>query len=132
MRAKVVALVGVFLASCVASPPPSKTVVEKGVPIRLSAAQTAAVYDGVKVALKDPDSARFGGAFGARSSSGLVSVCGMVNARNSFGGYVGNTGFYGVLIEGSNGRAVFTLMKLADTEVNASVVLTMCRDTGVY
>ncbi len=36
--------------------------------------------------LKDPDSVRFGTLFQGRGMSGKVTVCGEVNAKNSFGG----------------------------------------------
>lgn len=50
----------------------------------------------VTAQLKDPDSAKFGDAFvvvtPAKESPGLedVAVCGLVNAKNGFGGYTGD------------------------------------------
>lgn len=44
----------------------------------------------VTAALKDPESARFGEKFWAIvGSNGRRSICGYVNAKNSFGGYTG-------------------------------------------
>lgn len=40
----------------------------------------------VRAALKDPDSAKFSN---VRVKEGTAFVCGQVNAKNSFGGYVG-------------------------------------------
>lgn len=43
----------------------------------------------VKEGLKDPESARFQGEYLARDRSGDLELCGEVDAKNSFGGYVG-------------------------------------------
>jgi hypothetical protein len=50
---------------------------------------------GLRKGLKDPDSAKFGFMNAARADSGLIAVCGWMNAKNSFGGYVGEQPFYG-------------------------------------
>lgn len=39
--------------------------------------------------LKDPDSASFGEIYALDGSNGVRSICGYVNAKNSFGGYTG-------------------------------------------
>lgn len=55
--------------------------------------------------LKDPDSARFGEIWALNGTNGHRTVCGYINARNSFGGYTGNKVFTtatgDALIEGS-------------------------------
>lgn len=43
----------------------------------------------VRQALKDPDSARFEGATNIIGEGDAMVACGLVNAKNSFGGYVG-------------------------------------------
>ncbi|MGD0563091.1 MAG: hypothetical protein ABSA66_08370 [Roseiarcus sp.] len=40
--------------------------------------------------LRDPDSAQFSGMRSARLPNGEVAVCGIVNAKNGFGGYGGD------------------------------------------
>ncbi len=67
-------------------------------PVTLTGQQTQAVERGVKVVLKDPDSARFGPMKAGVNSAGKVFVCGYVNARNSFGGYTGMTPFSGEFV----------------------------------
>lgn len=121
----------VALGGCVAVPPPADTRVEMGVPYRLSSIQVAAVHNGVKAGLKDPFSAVFGRLAASKTSAGLIHVCGIVNSKNSFGGYVGDTAYYGLLIEGANGRRVFSLMGLAENNNQVMVITTMCRETGV-
>lgn len=50
----------------------------------------ADVEDQVRAVLKDPDSAKFGTI--SMDDSGKVA-CGLVNSKNSFGGYVGDQSF---------------------------------------
>ena len=63
--------------------------------IKLSSSQFASVKKAVSAGMKDPDSARFGNyvAFRATEQNGTVFdvVCGYVNGKNSYGGYVGMT-----------------------------------------
>jgi hypothetical protein len=68
---------------------------ERATPVELSTAQLETVQESVRNDLKDPDSARFGGTVAGTSSQGKVTVCGWVNAKNSYGGYAGKQPFYG-------------------------------------
>ncbi|MFI8480655.1 hypothetical protein ACIGCM_08805 [Pseudomonas sp. NPDC078700] len=43
--------------------------------------------------LKDPESARFGEIWAMQGTNGKRSVCGYVNAKNSYGGYTGQKMF---------------------------------------
>ena len=55
-------------------------------------AQAEKAKDAVRHGLKDPDSAQFRDLYevpSMRDDSGSRAVCGEVNARNSYGGYVG-------------------------------------------
>ncbi|KXJ63090.1 hypothetical protein AXY46_03485 [Achromobacter xylosoxidans] len=48
----------------------------------------------VKSSLKDPDSAKFYGIYAAQKpGQPQASICGFVNAKNGYGGYVGKTMF---------------------------------------
>jgi len=54
------------------------------------------VKTSVAAALKDPESARFGLTAATREKDGrLFIVCGLVNAKNSYGGYTGMKPFIG-------------------------------------
>lgn len=55
-----------------------------------SAALVAAAQEAVRLELRDPDSAQFSD---LRAYPERRAVCGQVNARNGFGGYVGRTLF---------------------------------------
>jgi hypothetical protein len=66
-------------------------------PVALTTAQVAIVHKGVRATLKDPDSARFGGIAAGANNVGTIHVCGLVNAKNSYGGYNGMTTYSGEL-----------------------------------
>ena len=57
------------------------------------------VESGVKAKFNDPDSARFSDLRIIRAQDG-VHVCGLVNAKNGFGGYGQPALFYGVISDG--------------------------------
>lgn len=80
----------------------------------LTAAQQNAVESTVRQSLKDPESARFSNITAGRSADGFT-VCGQVNAKNSYGGYTGPARFYGTL-SGDN----FRLVQLDDTNAGGS------------
>lgn len=73
-----------------------------GAPISLTTVQRNAVRATVTGMLKDPESARFGSIQGARNNEGVTYVCGLVNARNSFGGNSGMLPFTGYFESGSS------------------------------
>jgi hypothetical protein len=62
-----------------------------------------AVQDSIKATLKDPDSAQFQNIRIADYDGGKV-VCGEINAKNSYGGYVGYKSF----VAGISGSTIFS------------------------
>lgn len=98
MKTKIVAL-ALALGACA-------TV--EATPVALTPAHEQAVKAGIASRLKDPESAKFGPTMVAARSkeTGTVRVCGTVNARNSYGGYGGETRFVADLVE-LNGTPVF-------------------------
>ena len=117
----------IVVAACtvpkrVATPPP------KGVmaPVTLSAAQIEAIRQGVGVRLKDPESARLGRLSAGmlpkegnlREESGIIAVCGFVNAKNSYDGYVGQMPFSGFLT-GAGDVHIFALSGIATRDTEA-------------
>lgn len=89
--------------------------------------QRAAVEQGVRKGLKDPESARFGDMFATRDAQGVVTVCGYVNAKNSFGGYGGMKPFVGVL--GPVGS--FGLAGVGGSDGDTYGVVTACKRAGI-
>lgn len=116
-----------ILSGCAA---PGRVVAEPGTPYHLSAADIVAVQKGVRERLKDPESSRFGGMGASKRRDGLIYVCGVVNARNSFGGYTGSQPFIGLLQ--SDGIATrFGVFGIGGTDIETSAVLGECRDAGI-
>lgn len=72
-------------------------------PVDLPPAAESVVEDSVREKLRDPESAQFSSMRAFKGDGRLIGVCGLVNAKNGFGGYVGETPFftwYGVTPEG--------------------------------
>lgn len=65
--------------------------------VELSKDQVEEIKNRIKSRLRDPESAQFGDSiYGTRlanSSGDPDAFCGSVNAKNAYGGYVGNTNF---------------------------------------
>lgn len=75
-----------------ADPPTPKT------PTALSDPDKAAIRRDVRKTLKDPESAKFGPMTAKKDAKGIVYVCGLVNAKNSYGGYTGMQHYMGILL----------------------------------
>jgi hypothetical protein len=75
---------------------------EKAPPITLTDAQISMVKEAVADRLRDPESARFGRikASGNPSAS-TIFVCGIVNAKNGYGGYAGRSPFATLINDGN-------------------------------
>lgn len=102
-------------------------------PYQLNADEVKAVQQGVRNSLKDPTSAIFGENFSAaQKDPGIVYVCGTVNAKNSFGGYVGNQPFLGLLATTKDGKvATFNVVSMGGTDTDTEVTMDMCHRYGV-
>ncbi|HFO1371966.1 hypothetical protein ACOAP4_29710 [Pseudomonas aeruginosa] len=87
------------LSGCATPPPPAPKVQApkpKTISFELNDQQREHAMASVREVLKDPDSAKFSGLIGVRSISAppdKYSICGKVNAKNSYGGYTGFTRF---------------------------------------
>jgi hypothetical protein len=80
--------------------------------------------------MKDPEAARFSDTMaGARKADGTITVCGYVNGKNSYGGYVGMSPFVGLLADGPNGP--FGLVDIGSSAKDRPFVVKLCRDSGV-
>ena len=95
-------------------------------PVVLSAAESTAVEAGVRNALKDPESSRFGEFAAGKDDKQTTMVCGYVNAKNAFGGYVGASPFVGGIVNDK-----FVPIKIGSTAVDARVVIEVCKDIGL-
>lgn len=124
------ALTALLLAGCqsAAMPPPPVTT-----PYTLNEAETNAVKEGVRRSLKDPTSALFGETFRAsQKDPGVVYVCGVVNGKNSFGGYAGDRPFLGLLATMKDGKiSTFNVTSIGSDDISTSTVMDLCRHYGV-
>jgi hypothetical protein len=66
--------------------------------VKRSPAVVAKYQQAVANGLRDPESARFTGTRVVRTPEGKDALCGMVNAKNGFGGYAGNDLFFAEMI----------------------------------
>jgi len=99
-----------------------------GTPMLLSEAQQEASRAAVIAVLKDPDSARFGPIGAARNGNGTTMVCGMVNARTSFGGYAGMAPFTGYF---KNDGSAFVLNEVGTPDSYGVAMINACKARGI-
>ena len=83
----------IFLSCMEANANQIRVVIEKG-------------KSAVSYAMKDPESTKFREITVHKKSSGPYMVCGQINAKNSYGGYIGYQGF---MVSVGSGKAVVTL-----------------------
>ena len=87
--------------------------IEPGRPVSLDARQRQAVVVSVVKWMKDPASVQFSGIKAIRNSRSLITVCGLVNGRNTAGSHVGMSPFVGVLM-GPGADADFVLVGIGN------------------
>ena len=75
--------------------------------------------------LKDPDSAKFTGMVFSTVGGGPWALCGSVNAKNSYGGYVGKKQFF-VYWGGGKQKPVEVWME-GDSLDESDMIPTMCK-----
>jgi hypothetical protein len=125
-------LVGALLAlsGCQSPQPPADQRVTS-TPYSLPANDVEVVKRFVAAKLKDPASATFGSMAAAVDAKGVVSVCGSVNARNSFGGYTGHRPYSGILATNMRGERVFAVVGIGDTDTQAVAIFRLCQRDGI-
>jgi hypothetical protein len=121
-------LAGCAAPSAYTSRPSTPPVVqlEQLTPVMLTKTQMEYVRAGVIRSLKDPESARFGTMRGGKNSEGVITVCGYVNARNSYGGYTGEKPFLGILADKG-----FAVAAMGGTDDKTASVHQVCGQSGI-
>jgi opacity protein-like surface antigen len=104
MKKFVLVIPMIVLAACVA--PSTKAQPERNIElIELSSSQVRSLERAVKNNLKDSSSAQFGRyiTFNVENVDGttMTGACGYVNAKNSYGGYVGMTPYIALGVDGA-------------------------------
>ena len=112
-------------------PAPPGAAIEPGRPVSLNARQGQTVVMSVLKWMKDPASVQFRGIKAARNSRSLITVCGLVNGRNTAGSYVGMSPFVGVLM-GPDADADFVLVGIGSSDQERAEVTSLCRASGIY
>ncbi|WP_207280812.1 hypothetical protein [Thiocystis violacea] len=98
--------------------------------INLTANQVAEVKKKVGNRLKDPYSARYHSIQGVLKKTGANEtsiVCGLVNAKNAFGGYVGKKPFVGYY----DTRKGFSVSGMGTDSADSLSILKRCRVYGI-
>ena len=95
--------------------------------LTLTPEQVHQVQTDLRRFLRDPDSARFG-AFAAAhrvSKPHTITVCGTVNAKNSYGGYTGSQPFVGML-RVNDGKMAFLPLDFGSSPLKIGVIMDYC------
>lgn len=115
-------LAALFLSSCTTLPP---SLQKAGTPAVLTADEVKMVQAGVSARLKDPASAIFTGETrAAKAADGEITACGLVNGKNSFGGYTGASLYMAIA---RNGAVVDATVENSEY----GIVRSFCQQRGV-
>jgi hypothetical protein len=93
----------VFLSGCMAAVQPMESASLP--PTTLTSGMMAATKEAVASQLKDPYSAQYENLRAYRKDVATFAICGRVNAKNSYGGYVGSVPFIAYVGAGANQKA---------------------------
>lgn len=133
MRFSLIVAAAIMLAACQTTQTSAPTAQQRGpkpeeatTPHVLTPAERERLETALKNELKDPGSAIFGKSIAVKGESGLIYVCGYINAKNSYGGYVGNKPYYAFVTE--KGAAVLTI---GGTGTSTDVAYIMCEGAGL-
>jgi hypothetical protein len=107
------------------------TITASASPATMSPAEIAMVKDAVRSELRDPESATFKMTSAAPKTG---RVCGMVNAKNLHGGYVGYRPFFAVVDKTPAGKikgiVAVRVMSESDAGFRMSIMMDECRNSG--
>jgi hypothetical protein len=136
-----VAIVAFGLAGCYQTAAPPAVAEKVYVPMTppdqlrdLTAAEKAILTKGFAAGLKDPDSAKFQWAKIQKGlpMDGAIDYCAMVNAKNSYGGYIGAQPFIGSILI-AKGKIVSGIMGAVGQSgaLYQDILPNMCREKGL-
>jgi hypothetical protein len=102
-------------------------------PYALNRDDAAAIEFWVRHELKDPLSAMFGEARATIDAKGTIYVCGIINARNSFGGYTGFVPYHGLLMNNKDNKRVFAMIGMGGSpgDIPSQTTAIMCQKYGI-
>lgn len=125
------ALIGIVGGCSKAIPKP-----RLGAPFALSEAHLQAIKLGAAKDLKDPYSAMLERVQATRDPGGVITVCGFINGKNSFGAYVGAKPFVGGLEDYTDSKTKkatreFHLGAIGSDPISADIVIDQCHAAGI-
>lgn len=128
-------LIALFVAACGAHSaqqyqPQAKAPPAELTPTKINATQKTAIERGIRGRLRDPESARFGRAVSGYDETGLIYTCGVVNAKNAYGGYTGEKPYMVVLLPGP--KATVGAVHLGDQPAAEGAVFEVCQTRGLF
>ncbi len=100
-------------------------------PVSLTPQQLQTVDSTIRGIMKDPDSAKFKNIVSSRRD-GTVYVCGSVNAKNSFGGYVGFSPFRVDIEEATGFAKIMSSPNVNGDFIDHDMSKAMCTAVGLY
>jgi hypothetical protein len=125
LRVLAIASAALLVAGCGASQL-AEVQVQPLAPLQLSTEQITMVQNVVKFSLQDPAAAQFGTMKGGKDREGKVFVCGLVNAKNNFGGFNGMA-FTGEI----NSNGSFTMVAMGDITDVSLAIQQVCGKQGL-
>lgn len=102
------------------------TIVTPDPEYKLTAKDISIVKNGVAQELKDPTSPIFGNMKATKSKENVITVCGFVNGKNSYGAYTGKKPFIGALTNNS-----FFLVGIGGTDIHTTATYDVCAQKGI-
>jgi hypothetical protein len=99
----------------------------------LTAKEKSAIVNAVKEQLKDPDSAKFKWvklADRINPKNFVDSYCGLVNAKNSYGGYTGFEPFEVMVARSDNNKFEVISVSVSSSALPTDAIVSMCSDNG--
>ena len=104
-----------------------------------TSSQMQMIEKAVKSKLKDPYSVKISKVRTATSvdsdSRGKLMACGLFNAKNSFGAYVGNSPFMGIFMDGKFilfGGSFESHADKKSEQFTLQLIVSKCSDNGIY
>jgi len=97
-------------------------IVASAAPRAATPKEISAIRSSLERKLKDAPSARFEAVLVENDN-----VCGMVNAKNSMGGYAGYSPFFGMVTVDTTGKTVAYVLSVGEDEITRK----MCADKGI-
>lgn len=128
-RAAVILAAASVLGACVSSPQKPARIATSS--YHLSAGDLEVIKRDLASDLKDPASAIFGAIAAVTTANGVVMACGVVNGRNSYGGYSGKRPFSGVLATNTSGKRVFAVTAIGGSDTHSLAIMMECQRYGL-